>query len=214
VCPSSLLSILLLLFLTPLTCPVTQEGQLPCGGWDCNCAFQKKTGCCCGANQLSHLEDFLLDKLTYFDKQVGSQDVAFTALLGRTDCYGPFTSSNTVPYKLVLVNNGNWYNPSLGVFTAPMSGIYRFSFTSSSLEGQGRKIYHQLNLMRNTEVMVSTWEDNYEDLEDSASQSVMMRLEPGDQVYVRLQAGRYLCGDAFRQNSFSGHMVFPVGQLL
>ena len=100
---------------------------------------------------------------------------------------------------------------STGVFTAPHAGLYSFSFTAySKVPSADDRLYHQVRLMRNGEVIASTWEDNREDSEDSATQTVLLALERGGQVYVELMPGRQLCGDATGQNRFSGYMLYPA----
>lgn len=71
-------------------------------------------------------------------------------------------------------------------------------------------MYYKVQLMRNGEVMASTWEDNSEDSEDSGSQIVLLQLERGGQVYVELLSGRKLCGDVKGINTFSGYLVYPI----
>ncbi|MGH0186785.1 UNVERIFIED_CONTAM: hypothetical protein FKN15_021371 [Acipenser sinensis] len=70
-------------------------------------------------------------------------------------------------------------------------------------------MYHQVSLMHNDDMVASVWEDNREDYEDSGSQTVLLPLRAGDQVYVRLLSGRQLCGDIYLQNSFSGYLIYP-----
>lgn len=36
---------------------VSWTGTLPCGGWDCECAFRSQQGCCCVAKPLFELEE-------------------------------------------------------------------------------------------------------------------------------------------------------------
>ncbi|KAK6468019.1 cerebellin-1-like, partial [Huso huso] len=195
---------------------------LPCGGWDCPCAFSKKRGCCCVANWITRFEDHLFERIggLWSDLSILTGDVngitaglniAFSALLGKLSlCYGPFTSNTPIKYQTILLNSGIGYNPTLGAFTAPRAGLYSFSFTAFSNEGGvGRRMYHQVSLMHNDDIVASVWEDNREDYEDSGSQTVLLPLSAGDQVYVRLLSGRQLCGDIYLQNSFSGYLIYP-----
>lgn len=39
------------------SCAVAREGELSCRKWDCECAFKKQRGCCCGATELQEAED-------------------------------------------------------------------------------------------------------------------------------------------------------------
>ncbi|XP_042340444.1 complement C1q-like protein 2 [Plectropomus leopardus] len=199
------------------------EGELPCGKWDCECAVKHLRGCCCAARELQEVEDQIfvrvMDLLTRVSQLghslidvIGRMRVAFTASLNaRTNCFGPFTRNSPIPYDVVTLNHGHGYNPTLGIFTAPCSGLYSFSFSVYSKVGrEGERIYHKVNLMRNGVVEASTWEDNREDSEDSSSQTVLLQLQQGGQVYIELLSGRKLCGNVMGLNTFSGSLVYPM----
>ncbi|XP_041090805.1 cerebellin 18 [Polyodon spathula] len=184
---------------------------LPCGGWDCPCAFSKKRGCCCVANWMTRFEDHLFERIGRLWSNVSiltgdlngitaGLNIAFSAILGKlSSCYGPCHKQHA----------DGCIKPSCE-FTAPRAGLYSFSFTAFSNEGGvGRRMYHQVSLMHNDDVVASVWEDNREDYEDSGSQTVLLPLSAGDQVYVRLLSGRQLCGDIYLQNSFSGYLIYP-----
>lgn len=99
---------------------------------------------------------------------------------------------------------------SLGIFTAPRSGLYSFSYSVySKMNIAGSRMYYKVQLMRNGEVVASIWEDNREDLEDSSSQTVLLSLQQGGQVYVELLSGRQLCGNIEGLNTFSGSLLYP-----
>lgn len=101
-----------------------------------------------------------------------------------------------------------------GTFTAPRAGLYSFSYTVYSNVGvEGERIYHKVQLMKDAQVIASSWEDNREDSEDSATQSVLLQLKQGNQVYVELVLGRFLCADMQGYNSFSGYLVYPLSDM-
>ncbi|CAB1348709.1 unnamed protein product [Coregonus sp. 'balchen'] len=187
---------------------VAWTGVLPCGKWDCECAFKSQQGCCCVANEMSTLEDQtfmrmvdMWEQLIRLDNDIeevtGNNKIAFTAAMkSRSDCFGPFTSNVPIRYYTISLNQGNGYNDALGTFTAPRAGLYSFSFTAYSNVGvDGERLYHKVQLIKNNEVVASVWEDNREDMEDSSTQSVLVSLRQGDQVYVELLSGRSLCGN-------------------
>ncbi|KAI1903854.1 hypothetical protein AGOR_G00031510 [Albula goreensis] len=201
---------------------VAYGGALPCETWDCKCAFQK-TDCCCAANQVTQMEGAMFKHLLQAKTQfiqlqqdvtelTGSQmgTVSFSASMARRNgCFGPFTTSIPIPYNNVTLNKGNGYNPTFGLFTAPLAGLYSFSFTAYSNMGlEGRRLYHSVRLMREGQVVASVWEDNREDVEDSGTQTMLLQLEEGMQVYVELLSGRLLCASNLQYNIFSGYLVY------
>ncbi|XP_034404773.1 uncharacterized protein cbln18 [Cyclopterus lumpus] len=206
------------------------EGPLPCGQWDCNCAFQHQRGCCCAANQMFELEDDCFGRIHNLWHDVTSlkykaemltdySHIAFKATMDPSNsnrifgaslpCFGPFNTNVPIPYSIVSLNDGNAYNPSLGVFTAPCSGVFVFSFTVYSYVGEKELLYYKVLLMKNRVVAVSAWENNREDFEDNANQVVVLKLQRGDQVYVELISGRKLCKH-LQYNIFTGYMLYPI----
>lgn len=101
-----------------------------------------------------------------------------------------------------------------GTFTAPRAGLYSFSYTVySNVGAEGERIYYKVQLMKDGQVIASSWEDNREDSEDSAMQTVLLQLKQGNQVYMELVLGRFLCGDTQGYNSFSGYLVYPMSDI-
>ncbi|XP_059199780.1 complement C1q-like protein 2 [Centropristis striata] len=202
---------------------VAWEGELPCGKWDCDCAFNHQRGCCCATTELQQAEDQIYTRMMDLSvsmsqlgdsllELLGGMRVAFTASMSsRINCLGPFTRNMPIPYDVITLNHGNAYNPVLGLFTAPCAGLYSFSFSVySKLSLTGGRMYYKVQLMRNGEVVTSIWEDNREDSEDSSSQTVLLSLQQGGQVYVELLSGRQLCGNIEGLNTFSGSLIHPT----
>ncbi|KAL4647384.1 Caprin-2-like [Arapaima gigas] len=202
---------------------VSPSTQLPCETWDCDCVFKYQKSCCCVANNMYQLSVDTFEILTTIWEGLNNlkrdidvltgQHTAFAASMGPLTsplrCFGPFTRNMPISYSNVTLNNDRAYNPSLGTFTAYDDGYYIFTFTAySNLITTGLRQYFQLQLMKNGEPVVAVWENNREDTEDSSTQVVLLPLERGDQVYVELLAGRYICGD-LKRNMFSGYLLYP-----
>ncbi|CAL8349791.1 unnamed protein product [Lota lota] len=201
---------------------INYPGELTCDvKWDCDCAF-KQSDCCCGAKQLTALEDSTFQRMVTLWKRLedlGMQTEALTdnikiafsaSMAARADPFGPFTTNVPIPYTSIATNDGNGYNPALGVFTAPRPGVYSFSYTVySNVKVLGDRLYHHIRLMKNGQTVASTWEDNREDAEDSGSQVVVLQLRRGSQVYMEMMSGRSLSGNDAGYNTFSGYLLYP-----
>ncbi|XP_062393381.1 cerebellin-2-like [Sardina pilchardus] len=199
------------------------SGPLPCGEWDCECAFTRQRGCCCAAHDFFNLEERVFTQMMgqwgalkqlngQIEALAGGRQVAFTAAMTpMTSCFGPFTVDVPIPYREVSLNSASGYNPALGLFTAPREGVYSFSFSVYSNVGSGgERLYHHAVLMQDGRPVASVWEDNRDDGQDSATHTVLLTLPPGGQVYVALQSGRELCGDTQRRNVFSGYLLYAT----
>ncbi|XP_034024813.1 collagen alpha-1(X) chain [Thalassophryne amazonica] len=215
------------------------KGPLPCGNWDCSCAFKGQSECCCGAKDLYRVEESTFSRLhslwgaitelhTHTHTQaVTDLQISFKASLtttnfkaiGGADCFGPFTIDVPIPYSSVSLNHGGGYSPFLGIFTAPRAGVYIFSVTVYSFVEVNSRLYHKVQLMKNGQPLVAVWQDNQEDAEDSATQVVVLMMNKGCQVYVNLAAGRNLCcADSKTEcenryslyNTFTGHLLYPL----
>ncbi|KAG7481239.1 hypothetical protein MATL_G00064810 [Megalops atlanticus] len=140
--------------------------------------------------------------------------VAFTARLlesGKQHT-GPFSVHTTLVYKDVVTNIGNNYNPATGMFTAPVKGIYFFSFTNFGFMSNGAHI--GTTLYKNDQRIVSAFQYKTDNTEDVSSSAATLELEVGDQVYVRLPANFKVYDDEYDRCSFSGFLLFQTGDAL
>ncbi|XP_041698455.1 multimerin-2-like [Coregonus clupeaformis] len=141
-----------------------------------------------------------------------SQDrkLAFSASLaapGQHGDTGPFNTGTTLVYRNIYSNIGNAYNPTTGIFTAPVRGLYLFRFyiygggdnsvpTTAALHKNG----HQLAIAHARQASGGI----------SSSNGVSVVLEVGDVVYMHLWAGRKIYDDGYRHSTFSGHLLFTM----
>lgn len=132
--------------------------------------------------------------------------VAFSAALG--DSVGPFQENMPLKYQKIISNIGSGYNPATGIFTARVRGVYYFRYTMyNNNAGEPNSV---LALMMNSQPMVFTWDTTGSDNNDSASNAVVLQLDAGDSVYVRLWAKRQVYDDGGNYNTFSGFLLFTV----
>ncbi|XP_059210159.1 complement C1q-like protein 2 [Centropristis striata] len=131
--------------------------------------------------------------------------VAFTAALGGGGAaYGPFNIATTLMYKTVITNIGNAYNPSTGIFTAPVSGLYYFTIF---YHAGGQSVAH-LTLYKNNEVIVITSDHTSSEFDtaDNGGNAAFVQLQSRDQVYVRMDLNAYVWGND-HHTTFSGFLV-------
>ncbi|ROL46233.1 Complement C1q-like protein 2 [Anabarilius grahami] len=118
---------------------------------------------------------------------------------------GPFTTEITLTYKNVFTNIGNAYNPITGIFTAPLKGAYMFRFSLHSIAPTAATA----GIVKNGKhvVIADAWQPQ-DGL--NSSNGVVLILEVGDVVYVRLWSGRRIYDDQNNFSTFSGYLLFPL----
>lgn len=130
--------------------------------------------------------------------------VAFTVALGIS--VGPFQQDTPLKYPVVISNIGGGYNPATGIFTAMVRGAYYFRFTMyNNNSGQPNSV---VSLMKNSQLVVTTWDTVGNDYHDSASNAAVVQLGAGDSVFVKLYAKRVLYDDSNHYNTFTGFLLY------
>ncbi|KAL3048565.1 hypothetical protein OYC64_007173 [Pagothenia borchgrevinki] len=133
----------------------------------------------------------------------GPSPVAFSASLVSGPEWthqGPFPSSTTLLFRKVTTNLGNAYDPSIGVFTAPLKGLYYVRFTGSV----GSSGSMNAVLMKNDEYMFEVYDTR--GTHGSASNGMALELQVGDRLYVTLWEGQSVF-DQSRISTFSGFLL-------
>ncbi|XP_053199470.1 complement C1q subcomponent subunit C-like [Scomber japonicus] len=132
--------------------------------------------------------------------------VIFSAGAGGTGHIGPFKTATTMIYKAVLTNIGGAYSESTGIFTAPVAGVYYFTFFYHA--GGGHRV--QLLLYKNNENIARVDEhQSNTDTADNGGNAVFLQLQQGDQVYVSLNANCHVWGGS-NVSTFSGFLVSQI----
>ncbi|XP_047215660.1 complement C1q-like protein 2 [Girardinichthys multiradiatus] len=167
---------------------------------------------------LSEKITFLETRLQHAEKEVlelrshtgSTPQVAFSAALRNSGSgnTGPFNTATPLQYAKVFSNTGNSYNPSTGIFTAMISGMYFFRFSMfNNLAPTPNSV---VSLMKNNERLTSVWDTNETDSNDMGSNAVVIPLKVGDNVYVQLERNRVVYDDGMNYNTFSGFLLFPM----
>ncbi|XP_061552295.1 paramyosin-like isoform X2 [Phycodurus eques] len=136
----------------------------------------------------------------------GETKVAFAAALTDSGSVGPFDRETTVIFSKVFANVGRAYNETSGLFTAPMDGVYVFSFTAADF----LKGYMGVTLYRNQQPIVSSLDLNDHGGYASATNGALIPLEAGDRVRLSLPASYRLYDDTRSFSVFSGFLLFPL----
>ncbi|XP_026064755.1 uncharacterized protein LOC113047605 [Carassius auratus] len=157
-------------------------------------------------DDMSNLTESQVEELR---KENRDREIAFSAALMESGSghIGPFTTEITLTYRNVFTNIGNAYNPFTGIFTAPLKGAYMFSFsifghTTSSTPST-------VSIVKNGERVVVAHAHQNQGAVNS-SKGVVLILEVGDVVYVRLWSGRRIFDEQDKHNTFSGYLLYPL----
>ncbi|KAF7200854.1 complement C1q-like protein 4 [Nothobranchius furzeri] len=107
----------------------------------------------------------------------------------------------------VVTNVGNYYEPSTGKFTCPLSGIYYFTYHVLMRGGDGTSMW--ADLKKNGQVRASAIAQDADQNYDYASNSVILHLDVGDEVLVQLDGGKVHGGNTNKYSTFSGFLIYP-----
>ena len=110
------------------------------------------------------------------------QKVAFTA--GVTSNSATW-NSGTLIFDVVILNVGNGYNPSTGVFTSPVAGTYVFYVTAVEYMKQHLWVNIVLNSVSKVRLMGHA-SAGYQ----TGANMVVLNLQKGDRVWVRHYLGK------------------------
>ncbi|XP_051747937.1 uncharacterized protein LOC127511220 isoform X2 [Ctenopharyngodon idella] len=140
-------------------------------------------------------------------KENRDREIAFSAALMQSGggYIGPFTTEITLTYRNVITNIGNAYNPITGIFTAPLKGAYMFRI---NVHGHG-PTPSGASIYKNGEKVVIAYA--YQAQNDlNSSNGVVLILEVGDVVYVRLWPNTRIFDNDQNPSTFSGFLLFPL----
>ncbi|XP_051973745.1 cerebellin 17 [Xyrauchen texanus] len=133
--------------------------------------------------------------------------VAFSADLGIRGNVGPHNTEITLKFNNVFTNIGDNYNPTTGIFTASIKGVYYFRFTvcgtKSSMSMGGFLYKNDMKI-----VSVGQWRNH--DQHRYASNAAVLQLEVGDVVLMKLLPGYTIYDSPDNLSSFSGFLIYPL----
>ncbi|XP_017161105.1 cerebellin-2-like isoform X2 [Poecilia reticulata] len=149
-------------------------------------------------------------KVRRLEQQYQAKHVAFSASVftgGAQGYIGPFDTETVLVFRHVATNIGNAYNPNTGIFSAPIRGVYHFEFY---LHGHGHKSIHTAaTLVKNGQQIFTAFEGQ-PSYSVNPSNGVILHLESGDVVFVRLWRNSRIYDTCNNHTTFSGHLLFPM----
>ncbi|KAL3066262.1 hypothetical protein OYC64_016255 [Pagothenia borchgrevinki] len=129
--------------------------------------------------------------------------VAFSAGLTNAGGVGPFTTDTTLKFSKVFTNIGQAYNPTTGIFTAPVRGVYYFRFNA----WENRSPLTSVDLYHNDKRKMQIYDGGSGYI--TSSNAMVLQLEKGDVVYIVLPSSYNVYDDLYNRIIFSGFLLFP-----
>ena len=104
-----------------------------------------------------------------------------------------------------LINIGDSFTLSDGLFTAPRNGIYEFSI-SIFHQGDGRNV---LAVVRNSEQVMKFNDHGFGNYMDyTLTFNWIMKLQRGDKIQLQVVEGVFLCDNGNRNCIFNGKIIY------
>ena len=145
---------------------------------------------------------FLGKHKTYLSSfQILNTKVIFNAK--KTKGYSDVTGDLT--FDQVDINIGNGFDGSSGIFKAPVSGIYKISFSGQSSFGRFDNTY--IWVVKNGDEILKIWDSNDAEKADvnNVSYTWIMRLVKGDKL--KLNSMNYLYAGFYSPLTFTGELI-------
>uniref|UniRef100_A0A3B4WCW6 Complement C1q like 2 n=1 Tax=Seriola lalandi dorsalis TaxID=1841481 RepID=A0A3B4WCW6_SERLL len=133
---------------------------------------------------------------------IGGAKIAFYVGLKN-----PHEGYEVLRFDDVVTNLGNHYDPTTGKFTCQVSGIYYFTYHVLMRGGDGTSMW--ADLCKNGQVRASAIAQDADQNYDYASNSVVLHLDSGDEIYVKLDGGKAHGGNNNKYSTFSGFLLYP-----
>ncbi|XP_069791336.1 complement C1q-like protein 2 [Narcine bancroftii] len=119
----------------------------------------------------------------------------------------PHEGYEVLKFDDVVTNLGNYYDSTTGKFTCAIPGIYFFTYHVLMKGGDGTSMW--ADLCKNGQVRASAIAQDADQNYDYASNSVVLHLDSGDEIYIKLDGGKAHGGNNNKYSTFSGFILYP-----
>nr|XP_045378526.1 C1q-related factor-like [Camelus bactrianus] len=106
----------------------------------------------------------------------------------------------------MVTNLGNNYDATSGKFTCNIPGTYVFTNHVLMRGGDGTSMW--ADLCKNGQVRASAIAQDADQNYDYASHSVILHLDAGDEVFIKLNGGKAHGGNSNKYSTFSGFIIY------
>ncbi|XP_077481858.1 C1q-related factor-like [Stigmatopora argus] len=106
----------------------------------------------------------------------------------------------------VVTNIGGNYDGATGTFTCKIPGTYFFIYNVLMRGGDGTSMW--ADLLKNNLVRASAIAQDQDQSYDYASNNVILHLDAGDEVLIKLDGGKAHGGNSNKYSTFSGFILY------
>ncbi|XP_036408904.1 C1q-related factor-like [Megalops cyprinoides] len=118
----------------------------------------------------------------------------------------PHEGYEILKFDDVVTNMGNNYDGISGKFICSIPGTYFFIYHVLMRGGDGTSMW--ADLCKNGQVRASAIAQDADQNYDYASNSVILHLDAGDEVYIKLDGGKAHGGNNNKYSTFSGFILY------
>uniref|UniRef100_A0A8B9UES7 C1q domain-containing protein n=1 Tax=Anas zonorhyncha TaxID=75864 RepID=A0A8B9UES7_9AVES len=118
----------------------------------------------------------------------------------------PHEGYEILKFDDVVTNLGNSYDAASGKFTCAIPGTYFFTYHVLMRGGDGTSMW--ADLCKNGQVRASAIAQDADQNYDYASNSVILHLDAGDEVFIKLDGGKAHGGNNNKYSTFSGFIIY------
>uniref|UniRef100_A0A3Q3KI58 C1q-related factor-like n=1 Tax=Mastacembelus armatus TaxID=205130 RepID=A0A3Q3KI58_9TELE len=118
----------------------------------------------------------------------------------------PHEGYEILKFDDVVTNLGNNYDGISGKFICSIPGTYFFIYHVLMRGGDGTSMW--ADLCKNGQVRASAIAQDADQNYDYASNSVILHLDAGDEVYIKLDGGKAHGGNNNKYSTFSGFILY------